>query len=377
MSSSTVIQKSPGKDKKKEKQISYEEKCSKLEIKLIYNGRNECVFIDNKKNISSITEAVFNIFYPIQGKIQLIYKNKDISPFEDIPLFKYFKNLMKITITIKPIIQTKLLNNNSNFSNSFLSSLHDVTAIDRNDASLGNVNQSQMSNGGNILIEKDRMLCSNCKAKMICYFCRICNLFICKECSEKYSSPHREHSLITVHSSNIEKSAKAYKDLINKEILKTSKSFDNYISEKEKKTVERKDIDEWLSEIGGKIDLLAETIQENEEQNKNNNVNLNEEENKYTESLEQLQKLNFDKINNSQTYFTSMYHIDKSIQEISNNLDKCQINIEKSQSNDKILKDLDSQLDNIINRLVKDLENKEKTSNPDTSISVNKNNSSI
>ena len=145
MSDGASSKKSPKKRGNKEKDIYYDDKCSKLEILLTYNGRNETLFIDNKENISSIKEKIYNIFYPIQGKFQLVYKNKDISPFEDIPLYKYFKNLMKVSITVQ--LASSSINQNilsKNVNNSFNSSFQDMTIIDKNDASLGNANQSQM-----------------------------------------------------------------------------------------------------------------------------------------------------------------------------------------------------------------------------------------
>ena len=111
MSKSPQAKKSP-KRNKKEKNILYNDKCSKLEVVLTLNNKTETIFIDNKENISTIRDMVYNIFYPIQGRFQLIYKLKDISPFEDIPLYKYFKNLMKISITVNPINTQSLLSRN-------------------------------------------------------------------------------------------------------------------------------------------------------------------------------------------------------------------------------------------------------------------------
>ena len=108
MSNSSML-KSPKKNKKN---ILYNDKCSKLEVTLTFNGKTEIIFVDNKKNISALKDMVYNIFYPIQGKFQLIYKLKDISPFEDIPLYKYFKNLMKISITVNPINPQNFLQKN-------------------------------------------------------------------------------------------------------------------------------------------------------------------------------------------------------------------------------------------------------------------------
>ena len=222
MSNSPAL-KSPKKNKKN---VLYNDKCSKLEVTLTFNGKTEIIFVDNKKNISTIRDMVYNIFYPIQGKFQLIYKLKDISPFEDIPLYKYFKNLMKISITVNPINPQNFLQKNE--LSTFNKSLQDVTEIDKNEASFGAENQSQINNTQNPLLEKDRLLCNDCHTEIITNFCRNCNLFLCKFCSEKYSSPHHDHLIASINVADIEKSAKNYKDIVNKDCFITGKKFEEY-----------------------------------------------------------------------------------------------------------------------------------------------------
>ena len=222
MSNSPTL-KSPKKNKKN---VLYNDKCSKLEVTLTFNGKTEIIFVDNKKNISTLRDMVYNIFYPIQGKFQLIYKLKDISPFEDIPLYKYFKNLMKISITVNPINPQNFLQKNE--LSTFNKSLQDVTEIDKNEASFGAENQSQINNTQNPLLEKDRLLCNDCHTEIITNFCRNCNLFLCKFCSEKYSSPHHDHLIASINVADIEKSAKNYKDIVNKDCFITGKKFEEY-----------------------------------------------------------------------------------------------------------------------------------------------------
>ena len=222
MSNSPTL-KSPKKNKKN---VLYNDKCSKLEVTLTFNGKTEIIFVDNKKNISTLRDMVYNIFYPIQGKFQLIYKLKDISPFEDIPLYKYFKNLMKISITVNPINPQNFLQKND--LSTFNKSLQDVTEIDKNEASFGAENQSQINNTQNPLLEKDRLLCNDCHTEIITNFCRNCNLFLCKFCSEKYSSPHHDHLIASINVADIEKSAKNYKDIVNKDCFITGKKFEEY-----------------------------------------------------------------------------------------------------------------------------------------------------
>ena len=373
--------------KKKEKHIYYNDKCSKLEIALTYNGKTETISIDNKENISAIKEKIYIIFYPIQGKFQLLYKNKDISPFEDIPLYKYFKNLMKVSITVEPTTLTATQNILSkNINNSFNSSFQDMTIIDKNDASLGNANQSQINNAENPLIEKDRMLCNDCHNKLINYFCRNCNSFICKMCSEKYSSPHRTHSKVIIDVSQIEKSAKNYKDILSKECFMSGKKFEEYNRNKkpddnneinnnnddinngnknnndkenannQNENKNKHDINEWLNNINTKIENLGEVFAKNDEINATTNFTLQNEENNYDNLLKKLQKINGEKnTKDLETIFNEMHDIDLNIKDIDNNLEQCINNSQNSKSNNKVLKDLNKNLDNIINKLVKSI----------------------
>ena len=363
--------KSPRKGGNKEKPIYYDEKCSKLEINLTYNGKNETISIDNRENISSIKEKIYIIFYPIQGKFQLLYKNKDISPFEDIPLYKYFKNLMKVSIIIQPTTLTSTQNILSkNINNSFNSSFQDMTIIDKNEASLGIVNQSQISNGQNPLIEKDRMLCNDCHNKLINYFCRNCNIFICKYCSEKYSSPHRSHSQVSINASQIEKSAQNYKDIVSKECFVSGKKFEEY-NRNNKNEInnnsnnnnenDQNDINGWLNVLNNKIEKLGDIFTKNDEINANTNFALQNEENNYDILFKKLQKINAEKnTKDLETIFNEMHEIDLNIKNIDNNLEQCINNSENTKSNNKVLKELNKNLDNIIKKLAKNINLNEK-----------------
>ena len=379
--------------KSPKKHIYYDDKCSKLEIVLTYNGKNETLSIDNKENISSIKEKVYILFYPIQGKFQLIYKNKDISPFEDIPLYKYFKNLMKVSITVQPISSSTIQNIlSNNINNSFNNSLQDITAIDKNDSSLGNTNQNQVNaQNQNNSLKKERMLCNDCHNKLIGYFCRNCNKFICKTCTEKYSSIHRSHSTVLINASQIEKSAKHYKDLVSKECFNSEKKFDefntknnslmvsksemnnNINEENENKKEEngnenqddkkeKRDIDGWLNDMNTRIEKLSEIFTKNDETNININKTLQDEENNYEILLKTIQKINAEKnTKDLETIFNDMHNIDHDIKTIDGSLEQCINNSESNKPNNRVLKELNKNLDNIINKLVKSMDFTEKT----------------
>ena len=301
MSNSPTL-KSPKKNKKN---VLYNDKCSKLEVTLTFNGKTEIIFVDNKKNISTIRDMVYNIFYPIQGKFQLIYKLKDISPFEDIPLYKYFKNLMKISITVNPINPQNFLQKNE--LSTFNKSLQDVTEIDKNEASFGADNQSQINNTQNPLLEKDRLLCNNCHTEIITNFCRNCNLFLCKFCSEKYSSPHHDHLIANINVADIEKSAKNYKDIVNKDCFITGKKFEEYkeifkdiinkYNNNDKEINEENINDNFINnDINSNLENINNMINQDNENNNNKDENKKElyEENNNIENIQEKENNNLE-----------------------------------------------------------------------------------
>ena len=61
-----------------------------------------------------------------------------------------------------------------------------------------------------------------------------------------------------------------------------------------------------------------------------------------------------------ETIFNEMHEIDVNIKNIDNNLDQCLNDSESSKSNGKILKDLNKSLDNVINKLLKNVDIKGK-----------------
>ena len=301
MSNSSML-KSPKKNKKN---VLYNDKCSKLEVTLTFNGKTEIIFVDNKKNISTIRDMVYNIFYPIQGKFQLIYKLKDISPFEDIPLYKYFKNLMKISITVNPINPQNFLQKNE--LSTFNKSLQDVTEIDKNEASFGAENQSQINNTQNPLLEKDRLLCNDCHTEIITNFCRNCNLFLCKFCSEKYSSPHHDHLIASINVADIEKSAKNYKDIVNKDCFITGKKFEEYkeifkdiinkYNNNDKEINEENINDNFINnDINSNLENINNMINQDNENNNNKEENKKEldEENNNIENIQEKENNNLE-----------------------------------------------------------------------------------
>ena len=186
-----------------------------------------------------------------------------------------------------------------------------------------------------------------------------------RECAEKYSSPHRDHLIISVNISQIGKSANSYKLLVNKECYLTEKKFDEYKNDNDKLIEETKDknkeLKEWVNQIKTKVDEITTSVQKNEEKDINYDINLQNMDNDYEFNQKKLNKINDAKNEKGiKEIFKEMYEIDDNMKKIDNNLDQYLNNLECSKNNDKILKELNNDLDKVINKLVKDMENSSK-----------------
>ena len=210
---------------------------------------------------------------------------------------------MKISITVNPINPQTFLQKID--LNTFNKSLQDVTEIDKNEASFGAENQSQINNTQNPLIEKDRLLCNECHTEIITNFCRNCNLFLCKFCSEKYSSPHHDHLIANINIADIEKSAKNYKDIVNKDCFLTGKKFEEYkeifkdiinkYNNNDKEINEENINDNFVNnDINSNLENINNMINQGNEDNNNKEENKNEldEENNNIENINEKEKEN-------------------------------------------------------------------------------------
>ena len=176
--------------------------------------------------------------------------------------------------------------------------------------------------------------------------------------------------MVPINVSQIEKSAKSYKEIVSKECFNSGKKFEeqfnsininsnnnensNEVNEEKK---EKKDIGGWLNGMNAKIESLGETMTKSDEINANTNFTLQDEESNYDNLLKKLQKINADKINKDlETIFNEMHEMDLNIKIIDKNLELCINNSENNKANNKQLKDLNKNLDSIMNKLVKSLD---------------------
>ena len=304
---------------------SYEESYTKFNLTLIYNNINSTVKVNNNKPIVYIREIAYNIFYPINGKIQLIYRNKDLTPFEQIPIIQYFKNLNKATIIIKPLNEINLEVN--------LSNLDEIIDIEKTD--------------------KNRMMCVDCKNTFIYYYCRNCNCLLCRNCKERYDSFHFNHKSCIINPENLTECMRLYIKNLNEEMGILKRDFERF--EKENKNIILRNTEEWKEETLSKINSLTEFTQKIEEETRKGGEAIKENfdaKEVVNNIYNQLLNTNPEKSKNIEKTFNSLKKIDDEIKNISKKIEEC-INLESQKTKvDKIFTPLNSKLDEIIKKLL-------------------------
>ena len=313
---------------------SYEESYTKFNLTLIYNNINSTVKVNNNKPIVYIREIAYNIFYPINGKIQLIYRNKDLTPFEQIPIIQYFKNLNKATIIIKPLNEINLEVNLSNL---------DKSNLKTNETEIIDIEKT----------DKNRMMCVDCKKNFIYYYCRNCNCFLCKNCKERYDSFHFNHKSCIINPENLTECMRLYIKNLNEEMGILKRDFERF--EKENKNIILRNTEEWKEETLSKLNSLTEFTQKIEEETRKGGEAIKENfdaKEVVNNIYNQLLNTNPEKSKNIEKTFNSLKKIDDEIKNISKKIEEC-INLESQKTKvDKIFTPLNSKLDEIIKKLL-------------------------
>ena len=313
---------------------SYEESYTKFNLTLIYNNINSTVKVNNNKPIVYIREIAYNIFYPINGKIQLIYRNKDLTPFEQIPIIQYFKNLNKATIIIKPLNEINLEVNLSNL---------DKSNLKTNETEIIDIEKT----------DKNRMMCVDCKNTFIYYYCRNCNCLLCRNCKERYDSFHFNHKSCIINPENLTECMRLYIKNLNEEMGILKRDFERF--EKENKNIILRNTEEWKEETLFKINSLTEFTQKIEEETRKGGEAIKENfdaKEVVNNIYNQLLNTNPEKSKNIEKTFNSLKKIDDEIKNISKKIEEC-INLESQKTKvDKIFTPLNSKLDEIIKKLL-------------------------
>jgi hypothetical protein len=171
---------------------------NKIKVTLEFSGRSVTSEIPPYKTIKYLKELTKTLFYPIQGEVNLIYQNKDITKYGQFSLGEYFKN--KNQIFIKVVKQNKIIKeiNRENDNNKYIS----------------------------IELEKNSEFLCHCKNDLINNYCRNCKLFICNYC--RNNKIHKYHRTIQIETNNLVESTKLYAITLQSEILSNIRSSQDY-----------------------------------------------------------------------------------------------------------------------------------------------------
>ena len=216
----------------------------KVNINLVYYGDNVTISIQRDKTLNVIYQSAYDYFKP-HGKIKLYHKNKELTPFLNSTISKYFLKLKNIDILVKDTakVETNLdskLNSNFNENNN-LKSNNNKTSLPQN--------------------QRAMTYCWDCKKFPINLFCRDCCSFICKNCRMDIENTHYSHRTITLYPENLAKSANLYKNVLIEDLNEVQKNNKNIKKIKESNEINI-DIEKYKNHLFEKVNRLLNKIKQ-------------------------------------------------------------------------------------------------------------------
>ena len=235
----------------------------KVNINLVFYGDNVTISIQRDKTIDLIHRTAYDYFIP-HGKIKLYYKNKELTPYLNYTIAKYFQKLKKIDILVKDTARMDSNLDNQYILNSKLS-INELTNNNNNNILDDNISTKNGNNQNkNILPQNKRAntFCWDCKKFPINMFCRDCCAFICKYCRMDIDNPHYSHRTITLYPENLAKSANLYKNVLIEdlnEVQKVNKNAKKIAKENSEINI---DIDAYKKHLFEKVNRLLNKIKQ-------------------------------------------------------------------------------------------------------------------
>jgi len=234
----------------------------KVNVNLVFYGDNITISIQRDKPIDLIYRSAYDYFKP-HGKVKLYYKNKELTPFLNYSIGKYFKKLKNIDILVKDsskmdnMFDNQLLLN-SNFNLEHLNKLNSSNVLQINKTLANSIKAKNKSN----LPQNQRAMafCWDCKKFPINIFCRDCGAFICKYCRMDFENAHYSHRTVTLYPENLAKSANLYKNILIEDLNEVEKINMNRNKINEEKKEININIDEKKSHLVIKINRLINKI---------------------------------------------------------------------------------------------------------------------
>ena len=235
----------------------------KVNVNLVFYGDNITISIQRDKPIDLIYRSAYE-YFKLHGKVKLYYKNRELTPFLNYTIGKYFKKLKNIDILVKDSSRMDnmfdnqlLLNSNFNFEQ--LNKLNSSSnKIQSNKSLINSPNNSSKS----VLTQNQRAMtfCWDCKKFPINIFCRDCGAFICKYCRMDLENAHYSHRTITLYPENLAKSANLYKNVLIEDVNEVEKINMNRNKANEEKKEININIEEKKNHLAIKINRLINKI---------------------------------------------------------------------------------------------------------------------
>ena len=234
----------------------------KVNINMVFYGDNITISMQRDKPIDLIYRSAYDYFKP-HGKIKLYYKNRELTPFLNYTIGKYFKKLKNIDILVKDTSKMDnmfdnqlLLNSNFNFDN-----LNKLNSNNQNQSNKTNIISPKNNSKSNLPQNQRAMtFCWDCKKFPINIFCRDCGAFICKYCRMDLENAHYSHRTITLYPENLAKSANLYKNVLIEDLNEVEKINMNRNKINEEKKEININIEEKKNHLAIKINRLINKI---------------------------------------------------------------------------------------------------------------------
>ena len=234
----------------------------RVNVNLVFYGDNITFSIQRDKPIDEIYRSAYD-YFKIHGKVKLYYKNKELTPYLNYSIAKYFNKLKNIDILVKDssrmdnTFDYQLLQN----SNYNLERLNKINSNNDFQISKNIANTVQNQNKTNVPQNQRSMtFCWDCKKFPINIFCRDCCAFICKYCRMDLENAHYSHRTVTLYPENLAKSANLYKTILLADLNEVEKINMNINKINEKNKEININIDEKKNHLMIKINRLINKI---------------------------------------------------------------------------------------------------------------------
>ena len=234
----------------------------RVNVNLVFYGDNITFSIQRDKPIDEIYRSAYD-YFKIHGKVKLYYKNKELTPYLNYSIAKYFNKLKNIDILVKDssrmdnTFDYQLLQN----SNYNLERLNKINSNNDFQISKNIANTVQNQNKTNLPQNQRSMtFCWDCKKFPINIFCRDCCAFICKYCRMDLENAHYSHRTVTLYPENLAKSANLYKTILLADLNEVEKINMNINKINEKNKEININIDEKKNHLMIKINRLTNKI---------------------------------------------------------------------------------------------------------------------